>query len=45
MHDWMFDQPEHARRGGAQDAARKLGLDGTKFDECLTTSKHAAAVQ
>jgi protein-disulfide isomerase len=45
MHDWMFDNQSTLDEAALKDAARKLGLDGTKFDECLTTSKHAAAVQ
>lgn len=44
MHDWMF---EHQDKLGVDDlkaGARGLGIEGEKFDKCLTEGKHAQKV-
>jgi len=44
MHDWMFDNQASLAAGDLKGAAKKLGLDGKKFDQCLDTGKYADAV-
>jgi protein-disulfide isomerase len=44
MHDWMFDNQQSLAAGELKGAAKKLGLDGKKFDQCLDTGKYADAV-
>jgi protein-disulfide isomerase len=45
MHDWMFDNQSSLDDASLKAAARKISLDGDKFDQCLTSSKYASAVQ
>jgi len=45
MHDWMFDNQSALDEASLKAAARKLGADGDKFDQCLTSSKYASVVQ
>ncbi len=45
MHDWMFDNQQTLDVDTLKAAARKLGLDGAKFDQCLTTNQHEADVK
>ncbi|MBL9042430.1 MAG: thioredoxin domain-containing protein [Myxococcales bacterium] len=45
MHDWMFDNQSALDEGSLKAGARKIGVDGDKFDQCLTSSKFAVAVQ
>ena len=45
MHDWMFDNQQTLDVDTLKAAARKLGLDGAKFDQCLTSGQHDADVK
>ncbi|HMU40778.1 MAG TPA: thioredoxin domain-containing protein [Pseudomonadota bacterium] len=45
MHDWMFDNQSTLDEPALKDAARKLGLNGDKFDACLTTGAKATVVK
>jgi protein-disulfide isomerase len=45
MHDWMFDNQSTIDVEQLKGAAKTLGLDSAKFDECLTSGKHAALVK
>lgn len=45
LHDWMFDNQETLDEAALKDAARKLGLDGGKFDDCLQSGKKAQVVK
>ena len=45
MHDWMFDNQQTLDVDTLKAAARKLGLDGAKFDQCLTSNQHEADVK
>ena len=44
LHDWMFTHQSQLAPEELQKAARQLGIDGTKFDTCLSSGKHAATV-
>ena len=44
MHDWMFENQGALADGDLKEAAKKLGLDGVRFDQCMTTSKYAGVV-
>ncbi|MFO0577811.1 MAG: thioredoxin domain-containing protein [Polyangia bacterium] len=45
MHDWMFDNQQNLDVEALKGAAKTLGLDSAKFDECLTSGKHAEVVK
>jgi protein-disulfide isomerase len=45
MHDWMFDNQQTLDVDTLKAAARKLGLDGAKFDQCMTSNQHEADVK
>ena len=45
MHDWMFDNQQSLDVDALKGAAKTLGLDSAKFDECLTSGKHAELVK
>ena len=45
MHDAMFANIRNLFVPSLKDTARKLGLDGAKFDACLDSGKHAANVR
>ena len=45
LHDWMFDHQSELAVGDLKAAARKLGLDGHRFDECVDSSKYGPAVE
>jgi protein-disulfide isomerase len=45
MHDWMFDNQKSLEVPNLKEAAKKLGLDSAKFDQCLTSGKFASAVE
>jgi protein-disulfide isomerase len=44
MHDWMFDHQDALAVGDLKGAAKKLGLDGKKFDACIDGGKYGDAV-
>jgi protein-disulfide isomerase len=45
MHDAMFENIRNLFVPALKETARKLGLDGAKFDACLDSGKHAANVR
>jgi protein-disulfide isomerase len=45
MHDWMFDNQQSLDVEALKGAAKTIGLDSAKFDECLTSGKHAEVVK
>ena len=45
MHDAMFANQRALQVPALKQAARALGIDGAKFDECLDSGKHAANVR
>ena len=45
MHDAMFANQRALQVPALKQAARALGLDGAKFDQCLDSGKHAANVR
>jgi protein-disulfide isomerase len=45
MHDAMFANQRSLQLPVLKQSARAIGLDGTAFDACLDSGKHAAAVQ
>jgi len=45
MHDWMFDNQQNLDVEALKGAAKTLGMDSAKFDACLTSGQHAAAVK
>jgi protein-disulfide isomerase len=45
MHDWMFDNQDKLDVDALKAGARGLGLDGAKFDQCLTSGQHEAQVK
>ena len=44
MHDVLFGNQQALQPPKLSEHARTLGLDGVRFDECLTSGKHAARV-
>jgi len=44
MHDYMFSNQAKLSPADLKTAARQLGLDGPKFEECLDTGKYAGKV-
>jgi protein-disulfide isomerase len=44
MHDVLFGNQQALQPPKLSEHARALGLDGARFDECLTSGKHAARV-
>lgn len=44
MHDVLFGNQQALEPPKLSEHARTLGLDGGRFDECLTSGKHAARV-
>ena len=45
MHDAMFANQRELQVPALKKAARALGLDGEKFDQCLDSGKHSANVR
>ena len=45
MHDAMFANIRNLFVPALKETARKLGLDGARFDACLDSGKHAANVR
>ena len=45
MHDWMFDNQQNLDVEALKGAAKTLGMDGAKFETCLTSGQHAAQVK
>jgi len=45
MHDWMFDNQDKLDPEALKAEARRLGLDGNKFDQCLSSGQHAEEVK
>lgn len=45
MHDWMFDNQQNLDVESLKNAAKTLGIDSAKFDNCLTSGQHAALVK
>ncbi|HRI54883.1 MAG TPA: thioredoxin domain-containing protein [Pseudomonadota bacterium] len=45
MHDWMFDNQQNLDVDSLKNAAKTLGIDSAKFDNCLTSGQHAALVK
>ena len=45
MHDAMFANQRALQVPALKQAARALGVDGAKFDQCLDSGKHAANVR
>ena len=44
MHDAMFANQRALELPGLKQTARAIGLDGTTFDSCLDSGKHAGVV-
>lgn len=44
MHDVLFRNQQALQPPKLSEHARGLGLDGARFDQCLTSGKHAARV-
>jgi protein-disulfide isomerase len=44
MHDVLFGNQQALQPPQLSDHARALGLDGARFDQCLTSGTHAARV-
>jgi len=44
MHDWMFQNQDKLAIEALKEGAKGLGLDVSKFDACLTSSKYAKVV-
>ena len=45
MHDVLFQNAKALSPPQLAEHARSIGLDGTKFDECLSSGRHAATVE
>jgi protein-disulfide isomerase len=45
MHDAMFADIRNLFVPALKQTARKLGLDGAAFDQCLDSGKHAANIR
>jgi protein-disulfide isomerase len=45
MHDQMFGDQKHLDVEGLKHAARTIGLDGAKFDDCIDKGQFADAVR
>jgi protein-disulfide isomerase len=45
MHDAMFANQRALQVPALEQAARALGIDGAKFDQCLDAGTHAANVR
>ncbi len=45
MHDAMFANQRELQVPALKKAARALGLDGAKFDQCLDSGRHTANVR
>ena len=44
MHDAMFANQRALEVPGLKQTARAIGLDGTTFDSCLDSGKHASTI-
>ncbi len=44
LHDSLFDHPETLTLEDLQAQARKLGLDGAKFDACVSSGKYGQLI-
>lgn len=45
LHDWMFDNQDKLDVDSLKGAARQLGLDGARFDQCLASGQKAELVK
>lgn len=45
LHDWMFDNQQTLDVETLKSAARNLGIDSAKFDQCLSSGQHAEDVR
>ena len=45
LHDAMFANQRALQVPALKQAARALGIDGAKFDQCLDSGKHTAIVR
>jgi protein-disulfide isomerase len=45
MHDAMFNNIRNLFVPALKETARKIGVDGAKFDACLDSGKHADNVR
>ena len=45
MHNRLFDDPQRTETKDLVAGARALGLDGPRFERCLTDGVHAAKVR
>jgi protein-disulfide isomerase len=45
LHDLMFSDQQHITIRDLKEKARRLGMDGNKFDSCLDTGKYTEQVQ
>ena len=45
MHDLLFQNQKALAESQLAEHARTIGVDGAKFDECLSSGRHAARVE
>lgn len=45
LHDWMFANQQSLDKKSLKDAAKNIGVDSNKFNECLDNNKFMAKVQ
>ena len=45
MHDKLFENQQTLSVENEKKWARELGVDGAKFDSCLTSGKYTSAVR
>ncbi|MDO8558201.1 MAG: DsbA family protein [bacterium] len=45
MHDWMYQNQTNLAVASLKSQAKTMGLNASKFDQCLDSGKYAAAVK